>query len=176
MLKRASAAVGHISNAASAYTWWSGGGAVTFFWTAYSWWESCPRLSTFFVMIGGITALIFLYTLALIPRPDTCWPPFWDWYRNPLRRISWRFGCVLQISKLPSERAPMVYEFCCDLRANRRAIKPKRFYLEARGSVPNVPVKIQCGSTFESAENIAEIPPGNLVPLLRSPPKRLRSA
>ncbi|HWV52419.1 hypothetical protein [Pseudorhodoplanes sp.] len=159
MFKQASAAVGHITNVASAYTWLSGGSALTSFLAAYNWWESNPRLSTFLLVLGIEAALIFIYALTFVPRPGTCWPPFWVGYLNPLRQVSWRFGCVLQVDKLPSVRTPIVYEFCCGLRANRGAIKPKRFYLEARG-VPNVPVKIQCGPTFESAENIEEIPSG----------------
>jgi hypothetical protein len=159
MFKGLAAAVGQISNAIGFYGWLSGGGSVSAMGTAYWFWDQYPRVATALLTIGLLASALFIYAVLFVPKVNTCWPPWWAWFYNPMRKVSWNFGCVLQVHDLPANAVPVIGEFSCSLRVNRGSIQPKNLYLES-AIKPQILMKVQCGPTHEFVTNIETIPSG----------------
>src|SRR5690606_11804373 len=96
-----------------------------------------------------------------VPRPGKCWPPWWVWFRNPLRKVSWRFGCVVQVHNLPL-RGFVVAEFTTLFKVNRGRITPKRLFLES-ATGKEIQLAILCGANRLRADQISYIPAGDWI-------------
>jgi hypothetical protein len=141
----------------SLYQWAAAGGAIVLMTAAVQVWSSYPQLAGALALAATLLAISAAWGFVFVPKKGTCWPPWWNWwYLNPIRKIAWRFGHVLQITDLP-DRSFVVFEFTCSLRVNRGRVVPKRFVLESTtGRI--VPLMIQSGPQYLLAEEVAYIP------------------
>lgn len=140
------------------YKWWAAGGAALMMGGAFTFWAEYQRVSTLLLAAALLMLTSAVWGFIYVPNSGTCWPPWWVWYRNPLRKVSWRFGCVLQVSDLPA-RGYVVYGFVCSLRANRGRISPKRFFIES-ATGKTIEMTLQCGPEFQRVCDIDFIPAG----------------
>jgi hypothetical protein len=141
------------------YTWVAAGGAALTTTAANYYWNAYPHWAGFLACLAVLFTVSAAWGLVFVPRTGTCWPPWWVWwYRMPLRKVAWRFGCVLGVSELPA-RGFVVYEFRCSLKVNRGRITPERLFLES-GTGLRVDMKIQAGVEQRPPEDIEYIPAG----------------
>jgi len=143
---------------AGAYTWFVGGGAVAIMTTAYWLSSEYPFFAAIAVVLGGLLLVAVIVGAVFVPRAGQCWPPWWAWFRAPLRKVAWRFGCVLDVHNLPS-KGFVVAQFAASLKVNRGRITPKRFFLES-ATGRTIWLSIQRGPRYLRPEQIEYIPAG----------------
>jgi hypothetical protein len=147
---------------AQAYAWWVGPGAVLILSTAAWLLSEYPRTSAVAIFISTVMLVSVLWGEIFIPKPGSPAPPWWAWwYANPLRKVAWRFGCVLDVHDLPA-RGFVVGAFQTSFKVNRDRIVPKRLFVES-ATGKTVDLLIQCGPKYLRADQIKYIPAGNWV-------------